>query len=110
MPIHQNEDGTWQWGKSGKKYKNKQDAIKQMQAIFASGYREHGHSKKAGLTYMSAYLIKRAGGGSFQDYMNSNIPVENVEQSPKNNAKQEPEKPAQQPQTQQLNRLTGISF
>ena len=65
-----------------------------MQAIFASGYREPGQSKKAGLTYMSAYLIKRAG-GSFQDYMNSSIPVENVEQSPENNVKQEPEKPAQ---------------
>jgi len=40
MPIHQNEDGTWQWGKSGKKYKKKEDAIKQMKAIFANGYVE----------------------------------------------------------------------
>lgn len=40
MPLHQNQDGTWQWGKSGKKYKKKQDAIKQMKAIFASGYVE----------------------------------------------------------------------
>ena len=40
MPLHQNEDGTWQWGKSGKKYKKKEDAIKQMKAIFANGYIE----------------------------------------------------------------------
>lgn len=40
MPLHQNQDGTWQWGKSGKKYKKKEDAIKQMKAIFASGYVE----------------------------------------------------------------------
>lgn len=38
MPLHQNQDGTWQWGKSGKKYKKKEDAIKQMKAIFANGY------------------------------------------------------------------------
>lgn len=47
MPIHQNPDGTWQWGKSGKKYKKKADAIKQMQAIFANGYREPKQKKKA---------------------------------------------------------------
>ena len=46
MPIHKNPDGTWQWGKSGKKYKNKEDAIKQMKAIFANGYVE----KKAALS------------------------------------------------------------
>lgn len=40
MPLHQNQDGTWQWGKSGKKYKKKQDAVKQMKAIFANGYVE----------------------------------------------------------------------
>ena len=40
MPLHQNQDGTWQWGKSGKKYKKKEDAIKQMKAIFANGYVE----------------------------------------------------------------------
>jgi len=58
MPLHQNEDGTWQWGKSGKKYKKKEDAIKQMKAIFASGYRE-GQSKKA--SYVEALnLIKQA--------------------------------------------------
>ena len=46
MPIHKNPDGTWQWGKSGKKYKNKEDAVKQMKAIFANGYVE----KKAALS------------------------------------------------------------
>lgn len=55
MPIHQNPDGTWQWGKSGKKYKNKVDAIKQMQAIFANGYSQPGQNKTASLLYKIAY-------------------------------------------------------
>lgn len=55
MPIHQNQDGTWQWGQSGKKYRNKADAIKQMQAIFANGYREPGQNKTASLLYKIAY-------------------------------------------------------
>lgn len=58
MPLHQNQDGTWQWGKSGKRYKKKEDAIKQMKAIFASGYKE-GQSKQA--SYVEALnLIKQA--------------------------------------------------
>ena len=59
MPVHQNSDGTWQWGKSGKKYKNKADAIKQMKAIFANGYKQ-GQSKKA--TYAEAYKIRKEQG------------------------------------------------
>lgn len=51
MPIHKNPDGTWQWGKSGKKYKKYSDAVKQMKAIFASGYKEGGQEKKACMTY-----------------------------------------------------------
>lgn len=35
MPIHKT-DGKWQWGKSGKKYKTKAEAEKQMRAIFSS--------------------------------------------------------------------------
>ena len=55
MPIHQNQDGTWQWGKSGKKYKKKEDAIKQMKAIFANGYVEKHASYTDTLN-----MIKRA--------------------------------------------------
>jgi hypothetical protein len=40
MPLHQNPDGTWQYGTHGKKYPKKADAVKQMQAILASGYKE----------------------------------------------------------------------
>lgn len=40
MPIHHNKDGTWQWGQAGKKYRSKKDAIRQMRAIFANGYKE----------------------------------------------------------------------
>ena len=73
MPLHQNQDGTWQWGKSGKKYKKKEDAIKQMKAIFANGYVQK-HATLNGtaysdinnkgslyMTYTDVYnLIKRA--------------------------------------------------
>lgn len=59
MPIHRNPDGTWQWGKSGKKYKKKADAIKQMQAIFANGYRELGHNKKAAFLYKLADMTQQ---------------------------------------------------
>lgn len=30
----------WKWGKSGKAYTNKRDALRQMRAILASGWRE----------------------------------------------------------------------
>ena len=39
MPIHK-VPGGWKWGKSGKVYKNKEDAERQMRAIYASGYKE----------------------------------------------------------------------
>lgn len=42
MPIHK-VPGGWKWGKSGKVYKDKEDAEKQMRAIYASGYKE-GHT------------------------------------------------------------------
>jgi hypothetical protein len=40
MPVHKNSDGTYQWGNHGKKYQRKSDAIKQMKAAFANGYKE----------------------------------------------------------------------
>ncbi len=40
MPIHKTASGKWKWGKSGKEYDKKEDAEKQMRAIFASGYKE----------------------------------------------------------------------
>ena len=55
MPIHKNPDGTWQWGRSGKKYKNREDAVKQMKAIFANGYVE----KKASSDFLYTYLPKQ---------------------------------------------------
>lgn len=39
MPIHK-VPGGWKWGKSGKVYKDKEDAERQMRAIYASGYKE----------------------------------------------------------------------
>lgn len=41
MPIHKNSDGTWQWGKSGKKYHSRKKAVKQAQAIYANGWKEN---------------------------------------------------------------------
>jgi len=38
MPVRHLKSGGWKWGKSGKVYKNKKDAVKQAQAIYASGY------------------------------------------------------------------------
>ncbi len=38
MPIHKVKGG-WKWGKSGKVYKRKKDAIRQMRAIYSNGYR-----------------------------------------------------------------------
>lgn len=66
MPIHQNPDGTWQWGKSGKKYKNKEDAVRQMQAIFANGYREPKQEKTAKLLYKLAAINR-------DDYFNRKL-------------------------------------
>lgn len=39
MPIKRVKGG-WKWGKSGKVYKDKEDAERQMRAIYASGYKE----------------------------------------------------------------------
>ena len=39
MPVHRNSDGTYQWGKSGKKYKSRKDAERQAKAIYANGYK-----------------------------------------------------------------------
>jgi hypothetical protein len=39
MPIHKTTGGKWKWGKSGKAYSSKAKAVKQMKAIYASGYR-----------------------------------------------------------------------
>lgn len=38
MPVHK-VSGGYQWGKSGKIYKNKEDAEKQGRAVYASGYK-----------------------------------------------------------------------
>jgi len=43
MPIHRAmKDGKqgWQWGNSGKVYKNRADAVRQAQAAHANGYKE----------------------------------------------------------------------
>lgn len=51
MPIHKVKlpDGSmgYQWGRTGKKYKKLEDARRQERAIYASGWREEGESKKA---------------------------------------------------------------
>lgn len=51
MPIHKVKlpDGSmgYQWGRTGKKYKDLEDARRQERAIYASGWREEGESKKA---------------------------------------------------------------
>jgi hypothetical protein len=40
MPIHKTKSGGWKWGKSGKVYKTRAGAERQMKAIYASGWRE----------------------------------------------------------------------
>lgn len=51
MPIHKVKlpDGSmgYQWGRTGKKYKDLEDARRQERAIYASGWREEGENKKA---------------------------------------------------------------
>ena len=39
MPIHKTNGG-YKWGESGKTYPTRAQAIKQMKAIYASGYKE----------------------------------------------------------------------
>lgn len=45
MPIHK-VPGGWKWGKTGKVYKDKEDAERQMRAIYASGYKEEAEFPK----------------------------------------------------------------
>lgn len=71
MPIHKVKlpDGSmgYQWGRTGKKYKDLEDARRQERAIYASGWREEGESKKAnakgvcGMNYKE-WLQKQASG------------------------------------------------
>lgn len=44
MPIKKTKGG-YKFGKSGKTYKKKSDAVKQMKAIYASGWKEKRKSK-----------------------------------------------------------------
>jgi len=39
MPIHKTKGG-YKWGRSGKTYPTKKQAMKQARAIFASGYKK----------------------------------------------------------------------
>lgn len=45
MPVKKVKGG-YQWGNSGKVYKTREEAEKQAQAIYASGYREEKKGKK----------------------------------------------------------------
>ena len=45
MPIRKVKGG-YKWGTHGKIYKDREDAVKQAQAAYASGYREPDRKKK----------------------------------------------------------------
>jgi hypothetical protein len=45
MPINKVKGG-WRWGKSGKVYPTRAEAVKQAQAAYASGYKEPKKGKK----------------------------------------------------------------
>lgn len=45
MPVRRVKGG-YKWGKSGKTYRKKKDALKQAQAIYASGYKGKKRGKK----------------------------------------------------------------
>lgn len=45
MPVKRVKGG-YRWGKSGKTYKRKKDAMKQARAIYASGYKGKKHGSK----------------------------------------------------------------
>lgn len=47
MPVHKNPDGTYQFGKSGKKYSTLAKAKAQERAIYASGWRENSTEEEA---------------------------------------------------------------
>lgn len=72
MPIHQNEDGTWQWGKSGKKYKSREEAVKQMKAIFANGYREH-MTKSAAFNFIAGIAAQASMIKTAADYLTATV-------------------------------------
>ena len=67
MPIHHNKDGTWQWGQAGKKYRSRKDALRQMRAIFANGYKEQQDKKASfqGASRASCFLAAVASVGSY---------------------------------------------
>mgnify|MGYP003132408474 CR=1 FL=1 len=44
MPLIK-QGNKWKWGKSGKLYTNKADALRQMRAILATGWREKPKAK-----------------------------------------------------------------
>lgn len=46
MPVRKLKSGGWQWGKHGKVYPTKQQAIKQGQAAHTSGFKEKPKIKK----------------------------------------------------------------
>lgn len=70
MPIHKVKGG-WKWGKSGKVYPDKEDAEKQMRAIYASGYKEEAFP-----TFRKFLQIKEADrdGEYEQSYKNTEKP------------------------------------
>lgn len=39
MPIHKTKSGGYKWGKSGKVYKTRAGAERQMKAAFSNGYK-----------------------------------------------------------------------
>lgn len=44
MPIHK-VNGGYKWGKSGKVYPTRKQAVRQAIAIYASGYKDKKHDK-----------------------------------------------------------------
>lgn len=40
MPIRKTKSGKYKWGKSGKAYPTRKQAVKQAQAAYASGYKK----------------------------------------------------------------------
>ena len=49
MPVHKNPDGTYQFGKSGKKYPTLAKAKAQERAIYASGWRENSTEEETSI-------------------------------------------------------------
>lgn len=40
MPIIKTKDGKYKWGQNGKEYRTKEEAERQMKAIYAAGYKK----------------------------------------------------------------------